>query len=261
LVTGKLHTYGGSDFYAWRPGGGPSCAVASIGSRIPPFTYGRPKADNWVIDRAIEMGRVQVVDVSAAVVAVHLAHSYSLVRGLESLRSANITEAVMAPEQWDVNSDENIWSKLKGGDEGVMLNKYLAYTQGSYINQEGTPLHAPWALMLCEKPARPAQAGGEGLDAATWGGLNDRGYLCLRRRMRPAACGCEHTAYFMQTQTDPKEMKGGQLVCGTRVKNAAPNLTEAQAFPLLVRQRAGADKTVVLLGFNYGYCARPSQMF
>jgi hypothetical protein len=40
---GVLHTYGGSDYFAWRPMTGPTAASTAIGSRIPAFSIGRPK--------------------------------------------------------------------------------------------------------------------------------------------------------------------------------------------------------------------------
>ncbi len=43
---GVLHTYGGSDYFAWRPMTGPTDASTAIGSRIPPFNIGRPKVSN-----------------------------------------------------------------------------------------------------------------------------------------------------------------------------------------------------------------------
>ena len=71
---GALHTYGGSDYFAWRPVGDPS--LAAIGGRIPPFTYGRGKADNWIIDMAVKNGMVEVIDATTAILAVHPAHGY-----------------------------------------------------------------------------------------------------------------------------------------------------------------------------------------
>jgi hypothetical protein len=38
-----LHTYGGSDYFAWRPRSGRSSFTTAIGSRIPPFSIGWPK--------------------------------------------------------------------------------------------------------------------------------------------------------------------------------------------------------------------------
>ena len=71
---GALHTYGGSDYFAWRPAGDP--ALAATGGRIPPFTYGRGKADNWIIDAAVKNGMVEVIDATTAILAVHAAHGY-----------------------------------------------------------------------------------------------------------------------------------------------------------------------------------------
>jgi hypothetical protein len=227
LLNGELHTFGGTDYYAWRPLTGETATVSAIGGRIPPFSIGRPKADNWIIDRAIDLEVVDVVDSSAAVTAVHLKHEYHVVR---SEKYSGHQEKVANQSAREI---KNFWSSLKGGDDAVILNKHLAYTCGNYSNQDGTPLHAPWVLMTCETPkAKP--------------------YLCLRRRTRPAQCNCENSAFFRRTQTDPL-LQGRLLVCGKKSMVASETFPDEMTFPLLVRQRAGADGMVILMGFNNGY--------
>ena len=228
LRNGALHTYGGSDYYAWRPAVGEPTSVTAIGSRIPPFSIGRPHADNWMIDRAIEVGRVEVVDVTAAVTAVHLKHDY---RHVVSADNQVQNSSKVDPPLFS----KSFWSSLKGGDDGVILNKHLAFTCGNFANQEGTPLHAPWTLMLCETPSSGS-------------------FHCLRRRARPAACGCEHSAYFGRTMADPIK-QGRLLVCGRKSAFKREAFPDEQTFPLLVRQQAGEDGVVILVGFNYGYQA------
>lgn len=49
LEKGALHTYGGSDYFAWRPRGDP--VMAAIGGHIPCFTYGRGKASSKTATR------------------------------------------------------------------------------------------------------------------------------------------------------------------------------------------------------------------
>lgn len=257
LESGALHSYGGTDYYAWRPGGDPSLAM--IGGRIPSFTYGRGKADNWIVQMAIHNGVVQVVDASSSVVAVHPAHDYSMVvegevpevkededkkappspeapaqeaenkEEEETKEQKKVTEKKSSSKKSKASSKKsslaaegakesevqkverkirtqenrqlkeakyvNYWSANSQGQVLSDLNKHLAYTFGSYTNQQGTPLHAPWNLMQCD-------------DART-----GSRFLCLRKRVRPALCGCDHAAYTNKTLTDP-ELHEHYWVCG-----------------------------------------------
>jgi hypothetical protein len=176
LQDGALHTYGGSDYFAWRPVGDP--ATAAIGSRIPPFTYGRGKADNWIVKTAIQNGIVEVVDASTAVFAVHIKHDYHL--GDESVEGATATETSFY---------QNYWSSKSAGDPEVDFNKHLAYTFGSFANGQGTPLEAPWTLNRCVDMSAPHTAGLQ------------QG-LCMRYRLRPGACPCEGHAFVPSTLTE-----------------------------------------------------------
>jgi len=223
LGSGALHSYGGTDYYAWRPGGDPS--IATVGGRIPSFTYGRGKADNWIIHMAIENKKVQVVDASTGVVAVHPAHDYSLLgapaseqqekqsltgvpsgsdgardRGVIVVKEKKQVKRLLTDNSRKDQSSPpekyvNYWSASSGGEQWADLNKHLAYSFGNYINQQGTPMHAPWNFAKCEQPKTG--------DA----------FPCLRKRARPAPCGCEHSAYYNKTLTDP-ELKKNQYLCG-----------------------------------------------
>jgi hypothetical protein len=215
LDKGALHTYGGSDYFAWRPRGDP--VRAAIGGRIPPFTFGRGKADNWIIDMAIENGKLQVIDASTAVVALHPAHGYALKKAdpaapptdpaaILKLPAAG-EEAVALPEHRALGGYVNYWSANSGGEPYADFNKYLAYTFGNYRNSEGTPIHAPWTMMRCVDPQ-------DGSD-----------FPCVRKRLRPMACPCEHGAFVPATLTDPV-VEGQKVMCG---KQAA---VATQDFPV-----------------------------
>ena len=186
LQDGALHTYGGSDYFAWRSVGDP--ATAAVGSRIPPFTYARGKADNWIVKSAIQNGIVEVVDASTAVFAVHLKHDYHL--GDQSVEGGTATDSSVY---------KNYWSSKSAGDSEVDFNKHLAYTFGSFTNGQGTPLEAPWALNRCVDISAPRTAGLQ------------QG-LCMRYRQRPGACPCEGHAFVPSTLTEI-EVGERQTVC------------------------------------------------
>lgn len=316
LRDGALHTYGGSDYFAWRPVGDP--ALAAVGGRIPPFTYGRGKADNWIIEMAVRNGVVEVIDASTAVVALHPAHGYANVaagpgagapapapgppppppslpnpgtdanaagaglvaeardRGLKGERAAAGAYYDQKPHQQpqhrslaqedapehgsedqDQDPDEaegsgdpaasgkyvNFWSAKSGGDPQADMNKHLAYTFGRYENGEGTPLHAPWQLMRCvEAAASPAASGGFGYVEKP----------CLRYRVRPGACPCEHASAVPRTLSEVEVDGRGQRLCGRAPVARSESFEADFALRQLVAQQA-VDGTVVLIGFNYGY--------
>ncbi len=102
---GALHTYGGSDYFAWRPVGDP--ALAAIGGRIPPFTYGRGKADNWIIDMAVKNGVVEVVDATTAVFAVHPAHGYENVNVNQEVAGVAAAQEMGAAAQHEAETQRD----------------------------------------------------------------------------------------------------------------------------------------------------------
>lgn len=68
---GRLHTYGGVDFWAWNNGPVPFFEVP-----MPPFTFGRGRYDNWFTHEMADSKYRSVVDASDAITSVHLVHSY-----------------------------------------------------------------------------------------------------------------------------------------------------------------------------------------
>ena len=138
-----LHTYGGLDYYAYPTGGNPYKAVT--GCLVPPFAYGRSKADNWVIHMATETKQsIQVVDASEVAHAIHIRHDYQ-----------HLTSETAAPtaSQRDIKqaSANNFWSSNKDLIE-PKFNRHLAYYYGNYTNQQGTPFTIPLKLSRCEIP-------------------------------------------------------------------------------------------------------------
>lgn len=189
---GDLHTYGGADYFAWKPRGDP--LFAATGSRIPPFTYGRSKADNWVIHTAVQKGLVSVVDGTMAAMALHMTHGY------ETNEAGNA--ATKANHSVNDRDYANHWTSTSG-DEMINFNKYLAYTFGNFANGNGTPAHAPWEMMECVDPRLNSSkpAGG-------------RQTLCLRHRRRPAACPCTYNPYVRSSRSEVR-IEGGKKVCGS----------------------------------------------
>ena len=192
IASGALHTYGGSDYYAWRPVDDPF--TSAIGGRMPPFTYGRGKADNWIIRMAMENGIVEVVDASAAILAIHPAHDYNIDYKLSQNYDTNETNS----QESSVYT--NYWSAKKPGDPHVDFNKHLAYTFGSFLNGEGTPLHAPWELTRCIKH-----------EVGSSYGIKET--VCLRYRVRPGTCPCELNAVMPKTLSE-LEYTEAHTICG-----------------------------------------------
>ena len=92
----------------------------------------------------------------------------------------------------------------------IFHNVNLAITEGTYSNQDGTTVHAPWKLAKCVEPHPVGPV------------------VCLQKRVRTGKCGCEHSAFAMHTQTDPTLVttmaKGGKRTsmfkCGTVSKDS-----------------------------------------
>lgn len=109
---------------------------------IPPFAIGRPAFDNWLVRRAVVLGK-PVVDASHLIVAMHQAHDYAHVQ-------ARTREAS------ELSPDEAAWAKAVGGDkkqdvwEGMVSDEIRR-------NQElagpgvklGTTDHSTWVALPC----------------------------------------------------------------------------------------------------------------
>eukprot|EP00475_Leptophrys_vorax_P030472 TRINITY_DN4569_c0_g1_i1.p1 TRINITY_DN4569_c0_g1~~TRINITY_DN4569_c0_g1_i1.p1 ORF type:complete len:799 (-),score=165.49 TRINITY_DN4569_c0_g1_i1:33-2150(-) len=175
---GVLHTYGGMDMWAFNVGSTPLTTIP-----IPPFVYGRGKYDNWLTHQTIEAGLRQVIDVSEALTTVHLNHNYNHVQ----------TTLV------DADQKLNYWSQSKKSSWELFLNIHLSLKHGSYQNQMGQIIHAPWRLSLCNDFSF------------------DEPNFCILRRARPGVCPCENSNFAAHTQTDPKlNLKTRKFECGTK---------------------------------------------
>lgn len=66
---------------------------------------------------------------------------------------------------------------------------------GSYHNQDGTTVHAPWKLASCL----------------------EEGGMCLIKRLRPGLCPCEHNAFALSTQNDPQACRWHRMLACSSV--------------------------------------------
>ncbi|KAI8811860.1 nucleotide-diphospho-sugar transferase-domain-containing protein [Cladochytrium replicatum] len=212
-----LHSYGGVDYYAWRPQGDPY--VAAIGGAIPPFTYGRGKVDNWVVKQAMN-NKVPVIDASLAVLALHLPHGY-----------AGSTSGDDTPLKVNAGkvSYKNYWVSAKG--DAVTLNRYVFFKYGNVTVQDGVPWSTTWRLAKC-------RVDGE-----------DR--PCLQRRVGEI-CPCEYNPYVGATLS-PVQMVKNMRVCGhTLSAQSYDHAGDEEGSRLVARWRAHG-KELILTGFNSGY--------
>jgi hypothetical protein len=230
-----LHSYGGADFYAWRPGGDPY--TAAIGGAIPPFTYGRGKADNWVIKQAENNG-VPVIDGSLAVRSLHFTHGY----GKEGEKAA---PAVLARDKEGAVSYKNHWFLAQG--TAVNLNKFSFFEFGNVKLQEGVPWAARWKLAMCHRDGKQEP--------------------CLQERVG-SQCECEYNPYVKNTLS-PVIIDGPVKICGKLSParsqihpNVRPSacvttelicaMQETEGANLLSHWRA-KDNDIIVLGFNSEY--------
>jgi hypothetical protein len=201
FYSGVLHSFGGVDYYVWRPRRRDPYSDA-IGKPIPPFTYARSKADNWIVQVAVNSNKVHAVDASTSVVVLHPKHDYH-----------HLKAAIPSPAPHSKHSRKrlqkspaNIWTTHRNDD--VNVNIHLAFTYGNFKNQQGTPIFTPWRLNTCY----------------------DRhgAFLCLQKRARTGICNCEHSSAGLSSQHDPA-IKDGYIVCGT-VSNTNANSVEVSFF-------------------------------
>lgn len=229
LSTGTLHTYGGMDVWAWNSDG-----PRLFDPVMPHFIFGRGKYDNWLTHETIAAGRRQVIDASETCLTVHIRHDYHLVTGnTEQPAKRSLLGA--------------FWSEGKKSKFELFINIYLSLHVGSYTNQMGNVLFAPWKLSLCLEPTG----------------------MCLLKRKRPGICNCEVSSFVGNTQTDPVVKNGSRIIrCGmisveTKDNFVIPVLppegsSEAPAFglPLTMQsviERVIINNTIILSALNYGY--------
>lgn len=232
LSTGTLHTYGGMDVWAWNTNG-----PRLFDPVMPHFIFGRGKYDNWLTHETIAAGRRQVIDVSETFLTVHVRHDYHLVTG-------NLYDDALGARR---RLQGAFWSEGKKSKFELFINIYLSLHTGTYTNQMGNVLFAPWKLSLCLEPMG----------------------MCLLKRKRPGICNCEYSSFVTHTQTDPVVKNGSRVIrCGmisveTKDNFVIPVLppdgsTEAPAFGLPLTMRSVIDRviinnTIILSALNYGY--------
>jgi len=174
-TNGQLHTYGGIDVWAWNTNGSPL-----FDGSMPHFIYGRGKYDNWLTHEAIAAGHRAVVDISEAATLVHVNHDYHLVAGADGLDE----KTGLRRSFWN----SGIHSKFE-----LYINNYLANTHGTYQNQMGTILHAPFKMTSCYEPIP----------------------FCTFKRRRPHECRCEYSPFVPSAQSDPFTVSDSRVIfCG-----------------------------------------------
>jgi beta-arabinofuranosyltransferase len=176
---GTLHTYGGIDVWAWNTRTRDGALFDGV---MPHFVFGRGKYDNWLTHEVIAAGRRAVIDVSHACTLVHLKHDYHLV-------AEHIGQSKSSPS----SNRTYFWNQGANVKFELYINTYLAAAHGSYNNQMGTILHAPFKMQACYES--------DG--------------MCLIQRRRPNTCRCEHSSFTPRAQNDPFAIKDSRIVfCG-----------------------------------------------
>lgn len=136
LSTGTLHTYGGMDVWAWNTDG-----PRLFDPVMPHFIFGRGKYDNWLTHETIAAGRRQVVDASETCLTVHIRHDYHLVAG----NAAGNGEETAVDTASRRSLKGAFWSEGKKSKFELFINIYLSLHVGTYTNQMGNVLFAPWS--------------------------------------------------------------------------------------------------------------------
>jgi beta-arabinofuranosyltransferase len=242
LATGTLHTYGGMDIWAWNSNG-----PRLFDPVMPHFVFGRGKYDNWLTHETISAGRRQVVDVSETCLTVHIRHDYHLVTAAGKPSDDKGAQAPKAPAAGSRRLLGQFWSEGKKSKFELFINIYLSLHVGSYTNQMGNVLFAPWKLSLCLEPTG----------------------MCLLKRKRPGICNCEFSSFVGNTQTDPVVKNGSRVIrCGMISVETKDNFvipvvppegsTEPPPFGLpltmeSVIEKVGVNNTVILSALNFGY--------
>jgi beta-arabinofuranosyltransferase len=227
-----------------------------FGPVMPHFIFGRGKYDNWMTHEAISYNKRQVIDASETILLVHVRHDYHLVSGN--------TDAVVPGTSNELSSANGRSREVKNGrallgtqfwSEGKMskfelfINIYLSLHVGTYTNQKGSVLYAPWKLGRCAEPSG----------------------MCTTRRKRPGNCPCEYSSYTSATQTDPVVKEGSRVVrCGllsSENKDSfaipmadAASQAEPESFGLPLTLRGVTNKvqennTIILTALTFGYRA------
>lgn len=274
---GTLHTFGGMDVWAWNTNG-----PRLFDPIMPHFAYGRGKYDNWFTHETIVARRRHVVDATDVVLAAHPrdvvpADDRITQQQQQGRKQQQQEEAQQAPpsktsstsfgsssiSRGEVKSPAALatdWSTGKKSKFELFINIYLSQRHGTYRNQLGSVLHAPWKLVRCY----------------------DTSGRCLIKRLRPGICLCEPAAFAGATQTDPFVPAGSRVVqCGltsteskqefeipVRVRRhtsssrskAGPDSSATEQHPFgmpltmaSVLERVARDGVVMVTGVNFAY--------
>lgn len=260
VANGKLHTYGGMDLWAWNTNG-----PKLFGPAMPHFIFGRGKYDNWMTHEAIAHRGREVIDATETALLVHVRHDYHLVSGADEnhlLTGGDVLggghkRRILSGdfEQQDGSrkpvykrellNDKNFWSEGKRSKFELFINIFLSLQIGTYKNQLGSVLHAPWKVGRCAEPAG----------------------MCLVRRTRPGVCPCEYSGFTAATQTDPIVKEGSRVIqCGKQsveerssfkipvVSNPAKE--EPFGMPLTIQsitEKVAINNTIILSALTFGY--------
>lgn len=233
ITNGSLHTYGGMDLWAWNPSG-----PRLFNNAMPPFAFGRGKYDNWLTHETITAARRAVIDASEAMLSIHIRHGYNLVtqRGGDDGSSRR---QLLATRRM-------FWSENKKSKFELFINIFLSISVGSYRNQFGSIIFAPWKLARCLEPKG----------------------ICLVRRLRPGVCNCECSPLSVATQTDQIIINGSRVIrCGAisveekaeyEIPVTALSEDEEPTFgmPLTIRsvtEKVAINNTVIVTALNHGY--------
>lgn len=190
----------------------------------------------------IAAGRRHVVDASETCLTVHVRHDYHLVAPITTGNSNGDKNSTLGSRKL-----LGFWSDGKKSKFELFINIFWSQAIGSYSNQKGTVLFAPWKLSRCLDPSG----------------------TCILRRKRPGVCNCEASSFVMDTQTDPVVKPGSRVIRCGMVSVEKPEEFEipvrlaegeqdAQAFglPLTMTsliERVIINNTIVVSALNYGY--------
>lgn len=235
LENNAMHTYGGMDLWAWNPNG-----PKLFDPIMPHFIFGRGKYDNWLTHETIVANRRAVIDASEAVMSIHIRHGYNRVSQNRDRTFSSSSRKLLSSQP------VMFWSENKKSKFELFNNIYLSFSVGSYQNQYGSILFAPWKLARCLEPAG----------------------TCLIHRLRPGVCNCEYAPACVSTQTDEVLINGSRVIrCGAvsredqedykiPVKIELDDVEPSFGMPLTqvsVAERVAIDNTVIITALNYGY--------
>jgi hypothetical protein len=288
LSTGRLSTFGGCDYFVWNTNHNVSSLLHPVGTRIPPFLYGRPYADDWIIKHAIQNERIAVVDTTKAVIALDFHQN----NNNSNIKNVSIPMATRHSSGGKVR-------KTFPFDE-IFFNKYLAFHAGDYIPQDAYPRHAPWALLKCAHPPAggsnfriksagsqsystrhqlsqlshphyhrrrlsvtspdyvPSKAISEVPPVSSEGNSSDLIPLdlCLKRRMQTHHCTCNYSIYSKTTHSDPSH--ANRRICTNSVKQCERAQTrysglQKHVLKVLTRYQKSYDNIIIMTGFTDGF--------